>query len=376
MAGMPGLSITALCILIPCYQSLVLSGHGPSPRLSFEQWEKRLLSNSVAVPSNKLGKRMPVMSHFATNNLQQPTEAVFDPKQCPEKPVDQPPFIFEFGWEINIAVPHAYFLFRCGKLQSTKSCNADFSAYYWFSPNHTVVECGPLAGFVTDDKFEGIRCGDYLSDMPVPQWYPPPHAAFYRQRSITWPGQKQTGILLLNKNNHGGLQMNGGFIDGPTLSRVMEAFHQQCPDTEIMYYRDWQFKDLDLSWERETDNGALNSDLEAKALAKNPNARRIQDLPAQSEDPREAQMLVWSRFSCFLTVHGGNTELASNFGGRMLTYIRGIDWYNNEMTQKRLTGLAETSIKRVSDDDELLNGLSFLTEGGCGQCSMKAMGGT
>jgi hypothetical protein len=317
----------------------------------------------------------PALQSFRVKDLYQPTDATFTAGECPTEHVDLPAWMYEFGWEINIAVPHAYFLFKCGKLSSTKSCNSNLSAYYWFSPKHTVVNC-QLAGFQYGDYFDGIGCTEYLNNEHLPQWYPPPHAAFYRQKVGNWPGARRTGILLLNKNNHGGSQSNGGFINGITLSRVMAAMRQQCPETEVLYYRDWQFQEHDLAWERETDNSQLNASLEAEALSQNPNAHAVRDLPSFSADSREAQMLTWSRFTCFLTVHGGNTDLASNFGGRMLVYIRGIDWYDVPATQARLSGLAKTSMQRVRSDDELLQSLPFLTKDHCRQCAMHAMSGS
>ena len=44
----------------------------------------------------------------------------------------------EFGAELALALPWAYFLQACGVLRSTVSCG-DMSAFYFFSPNHTNV---------------------------------------------------------------------------------------------------------------------------------------------------------------------------------------------------------------------------------------------
>merc|ERR1719310_190068 len=76
---------------------------------------------------------------------------------CPHKQHTPVPFPYEFGWEVNIGVPHAYYLHKCGKLEGTVSCNISLADYYWFSPNHKIVTCGPVAGFYVGRgmKFEG-----------------------------------------------------------------------------------------------------------------------------------------------------------------------------------------------------------------------------
>jgi hypothetical protein len=98
----------------------------------------------------------------------------FKPSQCPKDPQSPPVFIYEFGWEVNIAVPHAYFLYMCGKLASTTSCG-NLSAYYWFSPEHHVLDHCDVKGFVYGMQYEGVRCSEYLQNFPLDQWLPPPH---------------------------------------------------------------------------------------------------------------------------------------------------------------------------------------------------------
>jgi hypothetical protein len=127
------------------------------------------------------------------------------------------------------------------------------------------------------------------------------------------------------------------------------------------------------------DNEAVDADISkqevlasemASLRAANSNTRMIEDIiedsPAMSA--QEVQMRVMSRFNCFLSVHGGNSELAVNFGGKMILYIEDMNWYDQQHTRDRLHGIAGTDIKKVKNSADLMEALPHLTADACGRC--------
>eukprot|EP00929_Paragymnodinium_shiwhaense_P001922 TRINITY_DN102126_c0_g1_i1.p1 TRINITY_DN102126_c0_g1~~TRINITY_DN102126_c0_g1_i1.p1 ORF type:complete len:405 (+),score=50.91 TRINITY_DN102126_c0_g1_i1:64-1278(+) len=363
------------------------------------------------------------------------------PENCPSEEQTPPAFPYEFGWEMNIGVPHAYFLQQCGKLKSTQSCSLDFAAYYWFSPSHKVVDCEAPKSFLFGMQWEDIGVASYLRNAPLKRWWVPPHKRFYTAlpiqstaesllqqeaskeldgaRALTWDVKSDTGIAILNKHHAGN---NGGFLSASMLQRVMEKIGEKCPDTNVMYYRNWAFhhdesdsvpmtiddgnttegqalaansKAQTLRSVAETQEGLLQtqensnntglaesnetsaSDLELRQLERaivknNPRGSLLQELLDTNRGMtlQEIQMRVLSRFNCFISVHGGNSELAANFGGQMLVFIQGLAWYDRDETFARLSGLAGSKITRVHDESDLLQHLDTFTTDYCSKCKM------
>eukprot|EP00927_Polykrikos_kofoidii_P053879 TRINITY_DN48403_c0_g1_i1.p1 TRINITY_DN48403_c0_g1~~TRINITY_DN48403_c0_g1_i1.p1 ORF type:complete len:365 (+),score=40.77 TRINITY_DN48403_c0_g1_i1:172-1266(+) len=318
--------------------------------------------------------------------VEPPSEEVAD---CPESPETPSPFPYEFGWEINIAVPHAYHLHRCNKLLSTSSCDQDLSVYYWFSPNHTVVNCGKTAAFLYGMSYEGIGVTQYLANVALPRWTPVPHKSFFSSKpvvsergsgyslqegsvqSLLWPNKGSRGIAILNKQHFGGTQKNGGFISAPVLKKLLSLLDDACSDTDVMYYRNWAFDRDEGGTDKE---GSIDSHgiTEAQALASNQRVTTMQNLSSLNPelDARETQMRALSRFSCFIAVHGGNSELAANFGGKMVLYIRSIPWYDKPWTMSRLVGIAGSNILPVRSDTQLVHAVQLLAKDQCESCSL------
>eukprot|EP00927_Polykrikos_kofoidii_P030264 TRINITY_DN26068_c0_g1_i1.p1 TRINITY_DN26068_c0_g1~~TRINITY_DN26068_c0_g1_i1.p1 ORF type:complete len:453 (+),score=77.30 TRINITY_DN26068_c0_g1_i1:29-1387(+) len=314
------------------------------------------------------------------------------PVGCPLETQAPPAFPYEFGWEINIAVPHAYFLFVCGKLERTRSCDQDLSAYYWFSPQHTVEACGPVRGFRNGMTYEGLGVWEYLSNQRLPTWRPVPHKEHYAKMLVTselsslvseklpsgrvetrllWRNKGSLGIAILNKQHFGGQQVDGGFISASVLQALLQKLAADCPVTDVMYYRNWAFgRDEENSQaEGSVNSGSLT---EEEVLRGHPRLVTFRNISESNPhlQIRETQMRVLSRFSCFIAVHGGNSDLASNFGGQMVLYIRGIDWFDSPATLARLAGISGAHIIPVRSDDQVIAAMSHFTHDQCSSCSL------
>eukprot|EP00929_Paragymnodinium_shiwhaense_P096315 TRINITY_DN5787_c0_g2_i1.p1 TRINITY_DN5787_c0_g2~~TRINITY_DN5787_c0_g2_i1.p1 ORF type:complete len:443 (+),score=105.42 TRINITY_DN5787_c0_g2_i1:134-1462(+) len=386
---------------------------------------------------------------------------------CPHKMHAPIPFPYEFGWEVNIGVPHAYYLHKCGKLLHTVSCNISLAAYYWFSPSHRIVTCGPVAAFYAarNMKFEGVGVDDYLRNRPMPFWVRPPHKEFYTSMPVSlrnatakpcdappllslaearkmplrnpftgedfsryalptnymplkWPSRGHTGIAILNKQHHDWEEKEKGFLDADILRQLLMHFKQACPNTELMYYRNWAFVHDEAGTIAEgtvdskdlTESDALSSNAkvvslkniaerntgstqaafhnvpgllqeasqsssalsEAEVASLNSRATSIETHAERNEGMSiaEVQMRVLSRFNCFIGVHGGNTELAVNFGGKMLLFLHGLPWYDKPETLARLHGIAGTKLTVVRNYQELMARLPELAQEGCSKCPL------
>eukprot|EP00929_Paragymnodinium_shiwhaense_P096314 TRINITY_DN5787_c0_g1_i1.p1 TRINITY_DN5787_c0_g1~~TRINITY_DN5787_c0_g1_i1.p1 ORF type:complete len:462 (+),score=116.33 TRINITY_DN5787_c0_g1_i1:124-1509(+) len=384
---------------------------------------------------------------------------------CPPKMHTPTKFPYEFGWEVNIGVPHAYYLHKCGKLQGTVSCNITLADYYWFSPVHRVVTCGPVAGFYQGRRmnFEGVGVDPYLRNQPLPYWARPPHKEYYTampvqprngsaplppvlppgdgmslpplinpftggdfsrygdmstRTPLKWPNRGVTGIAILNKQHHDWEEKEKGFLDAEVLQRVLVELKNKCPTTEVMYYRNWAFvhDEAGTIAEGTVDSKGLT---EAQALASHPKMATLKSVAEANSGPSDAafknvpglaeeagnksarlsdeavsslnhnarafehhvannqamsiaqvQMRVLSRFNCFIGVHGGNTELAVNFGGKMLLFLHGLPWYDTPATLARLHGIAGSKITVARSYDEIFQKLPELIVDGCSQCPL------
>ena len=84
----------------------------------------------------------------------------------------------QFGAELALALPWAYFLHTCGLLTATRSCG-DMAAFYFFSHNHTneldCVRTHVVSGWPG-------TVGAYDSFVKE-RWIPPPIAAHWRTKA-------------------------------------------------------------------------------------------------------------------------------------------------------------------------------------------------
>lgn len=395
---------------------------------------------------------------------------------CPHKMHTPIPFPYEFGWELNIGVPHAYYLHKCGKLTGTVSCNISLADYYWFSPNHKIVTCGPVAGFYVGKgmKYEGVGVDEYLRNKPLPYWERPPHKEYYTSMPVTlragetqtdaaaslaeaeaaankdkplplvnpftgtdfskyggpstrvplnWNNRAQTGIAILNKQHHDWEEKEKGYFTAEVLKDILVHLKRACPNTEVMYYRNWAFvhDEAGTSEEGTVDSAGMT---EAQALAAhhklvtlksvseansgaekppaaafsgvsglldeaanfttqsvlgdkqasklNSNARAFEHHVENNQGMSisEVQMRVLSRFNCFIGVHGGNTELAVNFGGNMLLFLKGLPWYDTPQTLARLHGIAGAKITVARSHNEIFEKLPEMLEDQCSKCGL------
>eukprot|EP00930_Biecheleria_cincta_P016773 TRINITY_DN1352_c0_g1_i1.p1 TRINITY_DN1352_c0_g1~~TRINITY_DN1352_c0_g1_i1.p1 ORF type:complete len:397 (+),score=38.70 TRINITY_DN1352_c0_g1_i1:129-1319(+) len=271
---------------------------------------------------------------------------------CPESPVDLDMFGAEFGWETMAAVPYAYWLHHtCGKLASTQSCG-HMSAWYWFSPRHTNnIGCHREVWLKLEppnnNSFHGVGKLAVLSGATPANWEPPPHKEHYRLSTINWPRLHPKGLSIMILNNFRYMvRGRDGFpdfwldaYDFPLLGQVLSAVQETCPDSNVLYHRDF-FDEINME-EHDIDDGNV--------VKQTPLGEIVLELPAiptpfpgnltdwqwlqkypfvsgtlgafkQNKFPSNQYnaflMSAMSHHNCFISVQGGLQASSAWFGGK------------------------------------------------------------
>ena len=219
----------------------------------------------------------------------------------------------EFAPELKFVLPHAYWHYKNGTLRSTVS-RADTKCFYYFSPEHREV----------DGKREWL---DYQFDPSIPnshdhctvydfsRWAAVPLKQHYADRKIIF--EKPT-LVVSNKYNSewGGSPQN--YLSLDELEHLFQVYSEKY---SIVYVRPGY-----------TDIVQDNSDVldlsEAPILKKYPSVRSIQSIHRESPKAsfNELQIRVYAGCERFVSVQGGNSVLASYFGGTSIIYaVSGLE---------------------------------------------------
>lgn len=294
---------------------------------------------------------------------------------CPRDPVRLAPFHVEFGWETTVAVPHAYWLFKCGKLLETASCGGEhMRALYWFSPRHLNETCQRGAGWrgVHGKYANAITWQEVFAGAPLKQWDPAPHRRHYREQKLAWQPQP-TSIYIINKYHarHHANSAPTSFFSIDMLEKILGRIKEACPHTGVVYYRNWEFTgkldDLPGSIVLPLLRKDKKTDTE---VVEHLGAVTVQSL-ADGADANTVQMRVMARHSCFLAVQGGDQAFAASFGGTHLVLDK--TELNHAEPDAFYSGmlprLAGGSFHRVRSDFAFFDAMDAFLARGCQQCT-------
>ena len=313
---------------------------------------------------------------------------------CPSSPVHLEMFEAEFGWETFVAVPHAYWLHHTcgGKLASTQSCG-DTRAWYWFSPKHfNHMDCLTRKGFSNlhpPHEWRGISKYTVLMGFPTPMWTPPPHKAYYSQKSsIAWPRRRSDSpsIMILNKFHA------TDTFKAPFLHLVLSTIQELCPETEVLYHRDFSesigFPESEIPIQ--TMNLSFQKDMRLHGKTLNSTGwdwEWIEQYPfvqgsreafkrniLESGEYNDFLMGAMSHHNCFVSLQGGLQASSAWFGGKQV--VRNID-YSQEIRYNFYEGGAPTfaggqfSVVREKDEAHYIHSLKDqLLRDQCKACSL------
>ena len=261
-------------------------------------------------------------------------------------------FTGEFGYELLAVLPYAYFHFLQGSLRSSESCgDPSVAKLYYFSPHHTHNESCVRDDFQNLIKEFGWRSGLHGSPIPA-TWYPPPYASHFREVGKVWhtlPGNEPL-VIISNKFSNEWDSGPINFIDIKSLKNLLAVFLHG--GYHVVYNRPG--KDLQEDAWQSVDNSTMKIVLEDYQVIKKLQQRveykgklvLMQDIHrANSQFSfNEVQWRMMARSKCFISVQGGNSILASYFGGKNIIFARRGFELDNRSFKRIYPSLASTEI--------------------------------
>jgi hypothetical protein len=235
----------------------------------------------------------------------------------------------EFGYELVLVIPYAYWLYTHGRLIRTVSAKHTRELYY-FSPQHTEkYEKRTFSQPKVPNKELHVR------ELMYEMWKPPPYKLIYRN-DIFNTFEKPL-MIIHNKYNRewGGAPIN--YIDARTLDTVFAAC---VPYYQIVYIRPRleviigdNSEVLTLEGETEVLEKYKGSVLDGNEL--------FQVNKSACRNFNHFQLLLHACCERFISVQGGSSILASYFGGTNIIFARRggeLDCGSYEGFYRRLSG--------------------------------------
>lgn len=256
----------------------------------------------------------------------------------------------EFGPELKFYVPFAYWHWKRGTLLRTESCK-DTSAFYFFSPNH--IEHDRHRGWVASES-DIPNSEDHGFWFNLQKWNTVPFREEFKgdlKLSV-----KKPLLIISNKYNTEWNKHPINYIGIETL----EALYKKYSKTHTIVYN------RPLANRITQDNSTvLNLEEGGFLQTKCPEVVIAEALYANSMDQFRSfnhfQLALYAQCSRFISVQGGNSVLASFFGGVNLVLCKEgleINFREYERFYPKLSG---ANVIRCNSDAELLHaaGLHF-----------------
>jgi hypothetical protein len=221
----------------------------------------------------------------------------------------------EFGPELQTVIPYAYYLWQHHALEKTVSAR-DTKCLYYFSENHE--ERYAVRRFMKPPErlSQGIPNPDeHVPRLNLAQWTAPPYKTKFRNERFVWAKEP---VIISNKFNQEWCGPPRNYIDLPELERILILLQDRY---QIIYSRALPG---DITWDENTARSFADFDL----ISRYPGVLTMQQLHAENPDLsfNELQLRVCANCERFISVQGGNSVLASYFGGTNIIYaIEGLE---------------------------------------------------
>lgn len=214
----------------------------------------------------------------------------------------------EFGYELQLVLPYAYYLHKKNLLNKTISCFMTKELYY-FSKNH-------------EEKYKKRRHNHpnvpnnspHIKELNYNEYIPPPYKTIYKNNYFVYD---KPLLIIHNKYNEEWGEQPINFIDKNTLN---EIFNLLCNKYTIIYIRP-QTKNI-------IEDNSNIYDLEENDLLKLYNIIEGNKLYEETKEKyninnfNHFQLLIHANCNKFISVQGGNSVLASYFGGTNIIYAK------------------------------------------------------
>lgn len=258
-----------------------------------------------------------------------------------KQPYKEIRFVGEFAPELKFALPHAYWHYKNGTLKETESY-LDTKCFYYFSEHHKENE----GKRIWDDfkfQIDIPNSFDHGVKYDFRKWKAVPLKEHYADRSIQFD---KPSVVISNKYN---TEWNGEPVNFLSADVLEELFDLLKEEYQIIYNRPRGGEIID-------DNSAILHLDEEALFTKYPEVIDLTKLYSKYSEVtfNEFQMRVYAGCSQFVSVQGGNSVLASYFGGHNVIYaVRGLEIEMNEY-ETIYPKLSNCTIVQVGTYGELL----------------------
>lgn len=234
----------------------------------------------------------------------------------------------EFGYELMVILPFAYFHFLNGTLRTTTSCgDPSVNLFYWFSDRHTHNSSCKRDDYKNLLRPYGWRRGLHKSPIPV-AWFPPPLASHFREMGKVWR-EVPAGAKLVVVSNKLSNEWNMGPINFFDLKMLRHIFTRFLDEGYYLVYNRPGNAVPEDQWQSVRSEQLQIDDYKlVRKFYLNPNYKGriilMQDLNVLNPTIsfNEVQVRMFARSRCFMSVQGGNSIMASYFGGTNLIFAR------------------------------------------------------
>jgi len=240
----------------------------------------------------------------------------------------------EFGNELFAVLPYAYYHYKRGSLESTMSAAGTESLYY-FSRQHIINTDSRHWANINKCSVPNVHVNDFTGDG---EWYAPPYKIKYMNRRFVFD---KPLYIVANKYNQ---EWNSDPVNYLDIDVLYEIF-TRLKDYTVFYNR--------VLPDRLCDDQVRMDLGEHKVLRRLcPWVRYVHEIPG---DYNTNQLMLYANCDNFISVQGGNSILASYFGGRNIIYaVRG-----NELGgfYDKLHLLSGCKIDHVMSYDDLIDAI-------------------
>ena len=247
----------------------------------------------------------------------------------------------EFGHELFAAVPYAYYLYKNKQLTGTRSAIGT-EPFYYFSPKHVINAAARHSSQVWGSEVPNVKVKEFTGEG---EWIAPPYKARYANRRFVYD---KPILVIANKYNQEWFGPPVNYLNTETILKIIDM----CKDRyEIFYNRALPVILAD-------DQVHLDMGEHEVIRSAYPEVRFVHELPGEFN---VNQLRLYANCDRFISVQGGNSILASYFGGINLVYtVKG-----NELGggfYERLKKLSGCEVAGVRTYSNLLNMVSRLYE--------------
>jgi hypothetical protein len=216
----------------------------------------------------------------------------------------------EFGKELQLVIPYAYYLYKNNLLNKTTSSFLTRELYY-FSKNHK--EKYKLRTSYNNEWANIPNKSPHIKELNYNEYIPPPYKSIFKNTYFVYD---KPLLIIHNKYNNEWGKPPKNFIDKNTLNIIFNLLNNKYTVIYLRPYSkniicDTKLLDLNennlLKLYNIIDGNKLYEETKEKYNIKNFN---------------HFQLLIHSNCDKFISVQGGNSVLASYFGGTNIIYAK------------------------------------------------------